>query len=259
MALAVAKDHASHSIAALERCGYVARLARDPQDIAVAQRLRHLCFVERAGRPTMPDALDKDAFDDICDHVLIEDPSGQLMGTCRVQLCQTIGDLCAGYTGQFYDLSSLQDGDGPFLELGRFCVADGPAQADVLRLAWAFLARIVDIRGAAMLLGCSSFAGRDFAAHKPAFDLLAERTAPCRIGRKAAETIDYRAAATPVTDRRAALDHVPALLRSYLSMGGWVSDHAVVDRDMNTLHVFTGLRIADIPNARAAALRALAT
>ena len=30
-------------------------------------------------------------------------------------------------------------------------------------------------------------------------------------------------------------------------MGGWVSDHAVVDRQMNTLHVFTGLEIAAIP------------
>ena len=41
-------------------------------------------------------------------------------------------------------------------------------------------------------------------------------------------------------------------------MGGWVSDHAVIDRDLDTLHVFTGLAIAAIPPHRAAALRALA-
>ena len=51
---------------------------------------------------------------------------------------------------------------------------------------------------------------------------------------------------------------MPPLLRSYLTMGGWVSDHAVVDRDLNTLHVFTGLEIASIPAARAKALRASA-
>jgi L-ornithine Nalpha-acyltransferase len=44
---------------------------------------------------------------------------------------------------------------------------------------------------------------------------------------------------------------MPPLLRSYLAMGGWVSDHAVVDRDLNTLHVFTGLEIRAIPEARA--------
>ena len=36
---------------------------------------------------------------------------------------------------------------------------------------------------------------------------------------------------------------MPPLLRTYLLMGGWVSDHAVVDRHMDTLHVFTGLEI----------------
>jgi hypothetical protein len=41
-------------------------------------------------------------------------------------------------------------------------------------------------------------------------------------------------------------------------MGGWVSDHAVIDRQMNTLHVFTGLEIAAIPPNRARLLRALA-
>ena len=51
---------------------------------------------------------------------------------------------------------------------------------------------------------------------------------------------------------------MPPLLRSYLTMGGWVSDHAVVDRDLNTLHVFTGLEISAIPPARARALRMVA-
>ena len=51
---------------------------------------------------------------------------------------------------------------------------------------------------------------------------------------------------------------MPPLLRTYLMMGGWVSDHAVVDDDMNTLHVFTGLEIAAVPPARARALRMVA-
>ena len=40
-------------------------------------------------------------------------------------------------------------------------------------------------------------------------------------------------------------------------MGGWVSDHAVVDRQMGTLHVFTGLEIGAIPESRKRLLRAL--
>ncbi len=41
-------------------------------------------------------------------------------------------------------------------------------------------------------------------------------------------------------------------------MGGWVSDHAVVDQQMNTLHVFTGVEIGAIPPARKRLLRAVA-
>ena len=54
-------------------------------------------------------------------------------------------------------------------------------------------------------------------------------------------------------DARRAMLTMPPLLRSYLAMGGWVSDHAVVDRDLDTLHVFTGLEIGAIPPARARA------
>ena len=52
---------------------------------------------------------------------------------------------------------------------------------------------------------------------------------------------------------------LPPLLRSYLGLGGWVSDHAVVDTVLDTLHVFTGVEIAKIPPARARALRLIAS
>jgi putative hemolysin len=61
-----------------------------------------------------------------------------------------------------------------------------------------------------------------------------------------------------ISDRKTALLGVPPLLRTYLGMGGWVSDHAVIDRALDTLHVFTGVEIARIPPARARALRAIA-
>jgi len=48
------------------------------------------------------------------------------------------------------------------------------------------------------------------------------------------------------------------LLRSYLAMGGWVSDHAVIDAQMDTLHVLTAVEIATIPPARARILRMIA-
>ena len=39
-------------------------------------------------------------------------------------------------------------------------------------------------------------------------------------------------------------------LKTYHSMGAWVSDHAVVDLNMKTLHLFTGMEISKIPKSR---------
>ena len=66
------------------------------------------------------------------------------------------------------------------------------------------------------------------------------------------------AAAGPVGDRKAGLAGLPPLLRTYLGMGGWVSDHAVADRELDTLHVFTCVEVDRVPAARAASLRAVA-
>ena len=38
-----------------------------------------------------------------------------------------------------------------------------------------------------------------------------------------------------------AYNFLPPLLKFYLRLGGKVSDHAVIDRDLDTLHVFTYL------------------
>jgi putative hemolysin len=59
-------------------------------------------------------------------------------------------------------------------------------------------------------------------------------------------------------DERKAMQRMPPLLRTYLRMGGWVSDHAVVDCRMNTLHVFTAVEIDAIPPMRKRFLRATA-
>lgn len=52
-------------------------------------------------------------------------------------------------------------------------------------------------------------------------------------------------------------NQMPPLLKTYLLMGGWVSDHAVIDPHMNTLHVFTGVETKAIPESRKRLLRAV--
>lgn len=238
---------------ALEKGRLRARLADGPDDIARAQALRHLCFRKGAG-------LDADAFDPRCRHVMIEErEAGRLLSCFRLMEIPTRAALVASYAAQFYDLGTLSSLPLPAIEIGRFCIAPGQADPDILRLAWVAMTRIVDDEGVAAMFGCTSFPGTDLGRHGPALAALRPHVAAQGQGpqRSAPETLALCDLPLP-PDPRTALAGLPAILRTYLGMGGWVSDHAVIDRDLDTLHVFTAVEVARVPAARARALRALA-
>ena len=246
----------------LRRGKYAARFAGGAADIRAAQALRHLCFVERAGGAARPDRLDRDRFDDLCRHVLIEEVQGGRL-VCVFRLMPLCGaEIAQSYSAQYYELSALRAYEGKMVELGRFCIHPDVQDADILRVAWGAMARFVAEQGVELLFGCSSFAGTEADTYVDAFAMLRERhLAPKRwLPRVKAPNV-FRFAQRlrrRVADPRLAMLRMPPLLRTYLVMGGWVSDHAVVDTDLNTLHVFTGLEIRAIPPARARALRAVA-
>lgn len=234
---------------------YSVRLADGPADIAAAQGLRHLCFHGMAG-------LDCDEFDEICQHILVEDRrDGALVCVFRLLALPNGGAIGASYSAQYYNLSGLTQFAGPMAEMGRFCIHPAYKDPDILRVAWGALTGIVDRQGVQMLFGCASFHGTEAAQYRDAFAMLrARHVAPKRWlpKVKAPRVFRFSRLAQYLPDAKEAMRRMPPLLRTYLLMGGWVSDHAVVDGQMNTLHVFTGLEIAAIPPARARLLRAVA-
>lgn len=239
-----------------------ARMATCPADIDAAQRLRYQAFISGTGASERPDGRDKDAFDAICTHILVEHAkTGELVATIRLLPLGSGAEIGNSYSAQYYDLGALKDFSGPMAEIGRFCVDPNVQDPEVLRVAWGALTAFVDKAGVEMLFGCSSFQGTDIKVYSDAFAMLKERhLGPKRwLPRiKAPNVFRFAERLRRTPDRVRALKTMPPLLRSYLTMGGWVSDHAVVDRDLNTLHVFTGLEIGSIPPARARALRAVA-
>ncbi|MCU0900154.1 MAG: GNAT family N-acetyltransferase [Cypionkella sp.] len=238
----------------LSRGRYIARLAEAEADLVRAQRLRHLAFWAGRGR-ARADGRDADGHDALCRHVLIEDRvTGDLVACYRVQILAGAG-LERSYAAQFYDLERLGRYPAPLLELGRFCLHPDRHDPDILRLAWALLTRMVDEAGVGMLFGCSSFPGAEPVRHAPALASLARHLAPpvWQPGPRAPDRISLAGLVpAPVAP------DLPPLLRSYLAMGGWVSDHAVIDAQMDTLHVLTAVEIATIPPARARILRMIA-
>ncbi|MFN7225343.1 MAG: GNAT family N-acetyltransferase [Paracoccaceae bacterium] len=250
----------------MSRGRYELRLAATEAEIVQAQQLRHLAFWTARGR-VRADGLDCDVFDAAAQHMLVWDRvTKDLVACCRIFPCDGT-TLSQSYAAQFYDLARLSGFPGPMLELGRFCLHPDRHDPDILRLIWAGLTRKVDADGIALLFGCSSFTGADPARHAAALALLARHAAPA-MWRPAALAPHWVSLADARADgdspphallRAEGLSQMPALLRSYLSMGGWVSDHAVIDSQLDTLHVLTGVEIAAIPAARARALRLVAS
>ncbi|PVA11514.1 ornithine-acyl-ACP acyltransferase [Pelagivirga sediminicola] len=222
-------------------------MAEGAADLAEAQALRVAAFGLSAP--------DLDTIDEACLHIVIEDRRRAcVVGCFRMMPLASGAQIARSYSARFYDLGRLSRKRSPMTELGRFCIHPATRDPDILRAAWAAITAHVDAAGVQMLFGCTSFRGIDPAPYASAFDLLARgHLAPpdWAPGRRAAHTVPLRAG-----QGAGGLHALPPLLRSYLAMGGKVSDHAVVDAQMNTLHVFTGVEIAAIPPARQRLLRA---
>lgn len=230
---------------------FAARIADCAADVRAAQALRGRVF--RNGR------ADADSFDETCIHVLVEDQlDHRLACVFRIQSFENGTEINSAYAAQFYELSGLKNFRGKLVEMGRFCIDPSYNDPDILRTAWAAITAYVDAKNVKMLFGCSSFHGTEAEAHLGAFALLkAHHLAPRKYlpAIKAPKVFSF-SGLLPQPNPKAAQTSMPPLLRTYLMMGGWTSDHAVVDADLNTLHVFTGLEIAAIPDGRKRLLRA---
>ncbi|MEM0905773.1 MAG: GNAT family N-acyltransferase [Pseudomonadota bacterium] len=242
------------------------RLARSAGEIKRAQQVRYQVFYEELSAKPDPYAMatrrDRDAFDDICDHLLVLDHNKvrtgrflrhkpQIVGTYRL-LRQEIAENHGGFysVGEF-DVAPLLDRhkDRRFLELGRSCVLKPYRDKRTVELlwhgAWAYVLR----HRADVLFGCASLAGTDLDALAPALSYLHHhhlapetwrvRAVECRyqtMNRIAAEDIDARRA----------LRALPPLIKGYLRLGAYVADGAVIDEQFGTTDVMIVLPVADI-------------
>jgi putative hemolysin len=259
----------------LLKARYRARLAESEADVRRAQALRYRTFRAGPDAPAVPAGVpvpppgpatpvDADRFDAVCRHVLVEEVrTGRLVCCFRFLPLHDGSEIGRSYSAQYYNLKALESFKGPMIEMGRFCVDPAYRDPDIIRAAWSAMTRYVDENGVELLFGCSSFHGTDADYYHDAFALLAERhLAPKRwLPRvKAPRVFRYaRKLRLKKPDLVLALRRMPPLLRTYLHMGGWVSDHAVIDSDLNTLHVFTGVEIKAVPKKRARLLRVTAS
>lgn len=223
------------------------RLAQNPSDVAAAQALRYEVFYEElSARPSptmMKTRRDFDRFDIAADHLLVVDTAyGEetIVGTYRLLRRQRADDADGFYSSSEFDISRLVNSPGEILELGRSCVAAPYRTRYVMQLLWRGIAAYMFDHNIKIMFGCASFPGTDPAGLEMELSYLHHfHLAPAQ----------YRVRALPSRyenmdrmprdrfDPRVALARIPALLKGYLRVGGYVGDGAVVDSQFNTTDV----------------------
>jgi L-ornithine Nalpha-acyltransferase len=237
------------------------RLALTRKEVKKAQRLRYRVFVdEMSAIPDMMSRLkrrDIDAFDMICDHLLVIDhdaPGGRgprIVGTYRL-LRQEVAERYSGfYTQAEFDVAPLLRAHPGlrFLELGRSCVMRPYRDKRTVELLWHGIWTYVLHHRIDVMFGCASLEGSDVEAHAPALSFLHHHAlAPqeWRVAARPNRRVAMDRLAPGAVDPRKALHALPPLLKGYLRIGARIGDGAVVDRQFGTTDVLVVLPVSAI-------------
>lgn len=225
---------------------FTVKIAGTAAELRAAQALRYDVFVRELGGsgPMVEhdEGLEVDRFDPYCDHMLVIDTDAdRVAGVYRL-----LRDDQARAAGQFYsedeyDLSVLKSDGRKLLELGRSCLHRDYRGTMAMYHLWTGLADYVAQHDIDILFGVASFHGTDVRALAQSLSLLHHNhLAPSELRVRALpEHFQSMDLVDPsALDRPSAMRAVPALIKAYLKLGGFVGEGAYVDHSFNTLDVF---------------------
>jgi L-ornithine Nalpha-acyltransferase len=242
------------------------RLAANAAEVRRAQKLRYKVFYEEmqaiADGASRLARRDIDAFDAICDHLVVIDhdvikrprfgpPRPAIVGTYRL-LRQDVAERHGGfYTASEFDISGLlaRHKGLRFLELGRSCVKPAYRNKRTVELLWHGIWSYVLRHRIDAMFGCASLEGTDpkmlslqlsfLHHHASAPDDWKAKALPSRyvgMDRVSKDTIDVKRA----------LHALPPLIKGYLRLGAHVGEGAVVDHQFGTTDVLMVLPVSAI-------------
>jgi L-ornithine Nalpha-acyltransferase len=227
------------------------RLAETAEDVRAAQALRYAVFHEEFGIESEA-SLDADPYDALCDHLLVTDGDGAVVGTYRL-LRQDVAERHRGfYSSGEYDLRPLlaaSNGGGQLLELGRSCVAPAYRNAGTIALLWRGIAAYLERHRIGHMFGCASFPGTDPDRHAAALSYLSHHhLAPpeLRVRAHPDDAVDMARLPLGSYDTRLAARALPPLIKGYLRVGATVGSGAFVDHRFRTTDVFVVMPVERI-------------
>ena len=223
-------------------------IASRPEQIEAAQRLRYRVFCEEMGaKPSAEIELSKrdmDDFDAVCDHLLVvahqDNGDALVVGTYRLLRRKNMDKIGRFYSESEYDIAAVKNYGGEILEVGRSCVDPLYRNRSVMQLLWRGIGSYVARFDVALMFGCASFHGITPQDHAMAlsylyhYHLAPENLRPVALAER---YIDMNLMPKEAVNEREAFSSLPALIKGYLRLSGYIGLGAVIDKEYNTTDV----------------------
>ena len=236
------------------------KIADNTDELIAAQKLRYRIFVqELGGGGDMVDhdlGLERDRFDPYFDHILLFDDarkSNPIIGVYRVMTCEKANQCGEFYSDKEYDLTVLRRSGKKLLELGRSCLDQDYRGGTALAYLWQALAKYALERKVEILFGVASFHGTIVSALAEPLSLLHHQyLADEKIRPVAKKPFNQKMniLEPELINRKLAVLKMPALIKSYIRLGGKVGWDAYVDYKFNTTDVCLIMDISSMNNKR---------
>lgn len=220
-------------------------LASTPKEVREVQRLRYKVFIESQGLSALAndERLDRDEFDEFCDHLIVRDASTlKVVGTYRMLSAAKSRRLGRFYSENEFDLGRLNNVRNRIVEAGRACIHPSYRGGSVIMLLWSGLADYMRRERCDFLVGCASMSLADGGHNAIAvYQSLAE---------KYAAPMEYRVTPHlpfPIHSLEpAAKAQVPPLIKGYMRSGAWLCGEPAWDPDFESADIFLMLPLANL-------------
>ena len=239
------------------------RLAQTAAEVRQAQKLRYRVFYQEGSAIPNPGRMfarrDVDAYDAICDHLLVIDHDARhgqagrpaVVGTYRL-LRQPLAKNFGGfYTAGEFDIAGLiaRHENMQFLELGRSCVLAPYRNKRTVELLWHGIHGYVMQNRIDVMIGCASLEGtepKQLALPLSFLHHYARAPEEWQARARPERYVEMNRMSKEAIDQKAALRVLPPLVKGYLRLGAYIGDGAVVDYEFGTTDVLIILPVSVI-------------
>ncbi len=192
--------------------------------------------------------MDKDQFDYVCDHLIVEDRSStEVVGTYRMQSGIEARRHWGFYSAQEFNFTPYERVEDQVLELGRASIDRDHRSSEVLTLLWRGITRYCTSYGLRYLIGCSSLNSQNPAEGWAIYEQLSPFLAAPEFRTKPAAFC-----ALPIANGLSGNPpRIPKLLKTYIGLGARICGEPAWDREFGTIDFLTLLDLQQLtPAAR---------